>query len=59
MSAAHEMKGLMRPRPLSPDYLGKEPGKYIVRVAISKAMTGDLIGHGGRRIHELSNKFAQ
>ena len=59
LSAAHEMKGLMRPRPLSPDYLGKEPGKCIVWVAISKAMTGDLIGHGGRRIHELSNKFAQ
>lgn len=37
----------------NPDYLGKEPGEYMIRLAISKVTSGELIGRGGQRIKDL------
>lgn len=34
-------------------HLGKEPGEYVVRLAISQKMSGGIIGNGGSNIQHL------
>lgn len=35
------------------EFIGKEPGEYMLRIAISKPMSGEIIGVHGSRIKEL------
>jgi hypothetical protein len=37
----------------NPDYMGKEEGEYVVRIAIPRAMCGELIGQKGGKIQIL------